>query len=288
MSTSMLDAKPDALADPMLPIPAVIDRIEPEAADVSTFWLRLQEPESRARYSFQPGQFNMLYLPGYGEVAISLSSDPGASRLIGHTIRFAGVVTRGLQRLQLGNTIGIRGPFGTAWPVDRALGKDLLIVAGGIGLAPLRPVLFDVLSRRHMYRRVTLLYGARTPADLLFTAEYENWRSSAIDLHVTVDRADAGWSGRVGVVPSLYYDLRLEAPDTILMTCGPEIMMRFAVYEALARRVPRKSIFVSMERNMKCGIGLCGHCQFGPTFVCREGPVFSYAAIAPFFDVQDF
>jgi NAD(P)H-flavin reductase len=276
------------LADPMQPLIATIAGIDPEADSVATFWLRLQDAATRAAYSFQPGQFNMLYLPGFGEVAISLSSDPGSPRLLGHTIRRTGVVTRGLERLRTGDVLGVRGPFGTSWPVAQAVGRDLLLVAGGIGLAPLRPVIFHLLARRSDYGRVALLYGARTPADLLYTHDFELWRQAGIDVHATVDRPDAAWPGAVGVVPMLLYKLRPDPVRTVVMTCGPEIMMRFVVYEALARRIPPASIYLSMERNMKCGIGLCGHCQFGPAFVCREGPVFSYASIAHFFDVQDF
>jgi NAD(P)H-flavin reductase len=227
-------------------------------------------------------------LPGFGEIAISLSSDPASPQLLGHTIRYAGTVTRGLQRLRVAEMLGVRGPYGSAWPIEQARGMNILIVAGGIGLAPLRPLILHILGERRRYGEVTLLYGARTPCDLLYTAEFENWRHQGIDVNLTVDRADSNWHGQVGVVPSLFYRTRLDPRRTVVVTCGPDIMMRFVVHEALARRIPKAAIHLSLERNMKCGIGLCGHCQYGPAFICREGPVLSYRTLEPFFDVQDF
>jgi NAD(P)H-flavin reductase len=184
--------------------------------------------------------------------------------------------------------VGVRGPYGSAWPLEKALGKSLVIVAGGIGLAPLRPALLTVLRHREDFSRVVLLYGARTPADLLYTGEFERWRAGGIEVHTTVDLADETWQGQVGVVPALFYRIRVDPKQTLVMTCGPEIMMRFVIYEALARRIPKESVFLSMERNMKCAIGFCGHCQFGPTFICKEGPVLNFAAIEPLFGKEDF
>jgi NAD(P)H-flavin reductase len=272
----------------MLPHPAVIEDIQPEAYGIATFSLVFTDPAQASTYRFQPGQFNMIYLPGFGEVAISISSNPGAPQVVGHTIRYAGSVTRALGRLKVGDMVGVRGPYGSAWPLEKALAKSLVIVAGGIGLAPLRPVLFSILRHREDYGRVVLLCGARTPADLLYTAEFEHWRAGGLEVHTTVDLADENWRGQVGVVPALFYRIRVDPKQTLVMTCGPEIMMRFVIYEALARRIPKESIFLSMERNMKCAIGFCGHCQFGPTFICKEGPVLNFAAIEPFFGKEDF
>lgn len=272
----------------MVPVPAVIESIKPEAYGITTFGVKITNPRDAAAYSFLPGQFNMIYLPGFGESAISMSSDPVNRETIGHTIRFAGNVTRALSRLKLGDMIGIRGPFGAPWPIEQAVGKDLLIVAGGIGLAPLRPVIFEVLHRRSDFRRVILLYGARTPADLLYTDEFEAWQQNGIEVHVTVDRADADWKGQVGVVPLLFYRIRLDQSDTAVFTCGPEVMMRFVIYEAIARRVPTDAIWVSLERNMKCAIGFCGHCQFGPNFICKDGPVLSFKTVEPFYNKEEF
>jgi len=286
IATPTLD--PRAGLDPMLPHPAVIHSIKPEAYGISTFSLALTDPEESNAYRFRPGQFNMLYLPGFGEVAISLSSDPGEPQVLGHTIRYAGSVTRAVGRLHPGDLIGVRGPYGSAWPLENAVGKNLVLVAGGIGLAPLRPVVLSVLRERDRYGRVLLLYGSRTPADLLYHEEVGRWREGGIEVHVTVDLADEKWNGQVGVVPQLFYRIRVDPKQTLVMTCGPEIMMRFVIYEALARRIPKESIFVSMERNMKCAVGFCGHCQVGPTFICKQGPVLNFAAIEPFFGKEDF
>ena len=274
--------------DPMLPGPALIQAIKPEAAGVSTFSLGFANPADRNAYRFEPGQFNMLYLPGFGEVAISLSSDPAQPQVLGHTIRVAGNVTRGISRLKVGDAVGVRGPYGSHWPLEQAAGKNLIIVAGGIGLAPLRPVILSVLSHRDAYGRVLLLYGARTPADLLYTREFGRWREAGLEVNVTVDVGDESWRGKVGVVPQLFYFVRMEHKNTLVLTCGPEIMMRFVIYEALARRIPKDAIYISMERNMKCAVGFCGHCQYGPNFICKQGPVLNFAAAEPFFGKEDF
>ena len=274
--------------DPMLPRLAVIQSVKPEACGVSTLSLNFVDPRERAAYRFQPGQFNMLYLPGAGEVAISVSSDPIEPQTIAHTVRCAGSVTRAIGRLKPGDTLGVRGPYGNHWPIEQAHGKNLIIVAGGIGLAPLRPVILSVLNRRGDFGRVLLLYGARTPADLLYTREFGRWREGGVEVNVTVDLADDTWKGKVGVVPQLFYFVRMEQKNSLVLTCGPEIMMRFVIYEALARRIPKEAIYLSMERNMKCAVGFCGHCQFGPTFICKQGPVLNFAAIEPFFGKEDF
>jgi len=279
---------PRTMSDPMLPHGAVIEDIQPEAYGISTFSLVFTDPSQASTYRFQPGQFNMIYLPGFGEVAISISSSPSAPQVIGHTIRYAGSVTRALGRLKVGDLVGVRGPYGSAWPLPKAAGKNLVIVSGGIGLAPLRPALLSILRHREDYGRVVLLYGARTPADLLYTDEFAGWQAGGIEVHSTVDLADENWRGQVGVVPALFYRIRVDPKQTLVMTCGPEIMMRFVIYEALARRVPKDSIYLSMERNMKCAVGFCGHCQFGPTFICKDGPVLNFAAIEPFFGKEDF
>jgi len=288
MSLAPAPAQLRMMLDPMLPHPAVIEEIQPEAYGIATFSLVFTDPAQASTYRFQAGQFNMIYLPGFGEVAISISSNPGTPQVVGHTIRYAGSVTRALGRLKVGDMLGVRGPYGSAWPLGKALGKSLVIVAGGIGLAPLRPALFSILRHREDYGRVVLLCGARTPADLLYTGEFERWQAGGVEVHTTVDLADENWRGQVGVVPTLFYRIRVDPKQTLVMTCGPEIMMRFVIYEALARRIPKESIFLSMERNMKCAIGFCGHCQFGPTFICKEGPVLNFAAIEPFFGKEDF
>lgn len=267
---------------------AEVTAITPEIDGVATYWLKFTDPSIHSSYAFQPGQFNMVYVPGYGEAAISICSDMEEQSTIGHTIRFVGNVTRAVSRLKVGDTIGLRGPFGTHWPINEMEGKDVLIACGGIGLPPLRPVLYHIAKNRSKYGKVILLYGARTPSDLMYTNEYEAWRKADIDVHVTVDRGDANWSGHVGVVPMWFYQFRIDPRKTTVLTCGPEIMIRFVIYEALARRVPVENIYVSLERNMKCGQGSCGHCQLGPYFICKDGPVFRFDALEPFFNVEEF
>jgi NAD(P)H-flavin reductase len=272
----------------MIPDPATIVSVRSEASGIATYEIRFDDPVRAARYRWKSGQFNMLWIPGFGECAISMSSDPGRPETVEHTIRFAGSVTRAIGQLRTGGRLGIRGPFGRPWPVDLARGNDLVLVAGGIGMAPVRPVIYEVLRSRSDFGKVTLLYGARTPRDLLYRDELDEWRKGGIELLPTVDRADAEWTGRVGVVPALIERLGLDPPRTLVFTCGPEVMIRFVAYAALARTVRNDAIWVSLERNMKCAIGLCGHCQLGPVFVCRDGPVFRYSEIEPFFAREEF
>ncbi len=276
------------IVDPMLPQTAVIQRIKHETLDTATYSLAFTDPAVAERYRFLPGQFNMLYLPGIGEVAISISSDPAQPKVLLHTIREAGNVTGAIARLKKGDLIGLRGPYGSAWPVDKAENNDLIFVSGGIGLAPLRSAIYHVINHRERYKQVTILAGARSPADLLYPDEYDVWRKHGIDVDVTVDRADDSWRGHVGVVPMMFYRLRPDPRQTVVFSCGPEIMMRFVIYEALARRIPKRCIYLSLERNMKCAVGFCGHCQYGPFFLCKEGPVLSFNRVEPFFSVEEF
>jgi len=287
ISTNPISAA-KCVSHPMMPIWAELVDIQEEAPGVSTYWLNIKDPDARKAYTFKPGQFNILTVPGYGEAAISISSDVENKDGIGHTIRLAGNVTNAIARLNVGDTVGIRGPFGSYWPIVQCKGKDIFIASGGIGLPPLRPVIYHIMKNRSDYGKVVVLYGARTPRDLQFKDEFEVWREAEIDVMVTVDRADEDWEGTVGVVPLLFYRLRMDPQKSVAFTCGPEIMMRFVVYEALARRLPVENIYVSFERNMKCGFGSCGHCQLGPYFVCKDGPVFSYAQLEPYFNVEDF
>ena len=275
-------------SNPMTPHWAELVDIQPEAPGISTYWLRFTDPDLQESFAFRPGQFNILSVPGYGEAAISISSDSLDKDKVGHTIRLAGNVTRAIGRLKVGDAIGVRGPYGSHWPIEELAGKDIYIAAGGIGLPPLRPVLYHIIHNRQDFGKVVVLYGARSPKDLQFQDEYEQWKQADIDVMVTVDRADENWDGLVGVVPMMFYHLRMDRRNSAVFTCGPEIMIHFVVYEALARRVPADNIYVSLERNMKCGFGSCGHCQIGPYFVCKDGPVFTYEALAPYFNVEDF
>jgi NAD(P)H-flavin reductase len=279
---------PSCHSHPMIPHWAELVEIQPEAPGVSTYWIKFQDPVIQDTYFFNPGQFNILSVPGYGEAAISISSDTQDLETVGHTVRLAGNVTNAIARLKVGDTVGVRGPFGSFWPIEEHTGKDIYIAAGGIGLPPLRPVIYHIMKNRANYGEVVVLYGARTPQDLQFKGEYETWRKADINVMVTVDRADDRWEGTVGVVPLMFYHLRMKPNTSVAYTCGPEIMMRFVVYEALARRLTEEHVYVSFERNMKCGFGSCGHCQLGPFFVCKDGPIFSYKQLRPYFNVEDF
>jgi NAD(P)H-flavin reductase len=254
-----------------------------ELEGIATYQLAFVDEQAPDEYAFAPGQFNMLYLPGVGEIAISMSGDPAGGGPWVHTIRVAGNVTKTLATYQVGATLGLRGPFGTPWPVEHLCGQDLLIVAGGVGLAPLRPLIFDVLRDRAKYGRVRLVMGARTPDGLLFRREYDRWRDGGIEMDLTVDQAMSGWTGNIGVVTLILDRMRLLAPErTHVVTCGPEVMMRYVAASAMRRGITMDRIWVSLERNMQCAAALCGHCQLGPAFVCKDGPVFRYDVMRPF------
>jgi NAD(P)H-flavin reductase len=247
-----------------------------------TFTMQIEPVSDLDSFPFAAGQFNMLYAFGIGEVPISISGDPSSVGPLVHTIRAVGKVTAALRRLKRGSVIGVRGPFGNSWPVTTAMGHDVVIVAGGIGLAPLRPALYHLLKHREDYGRITLLYGTRTPQDLLFVKELEEWRARFdLEVAVTVDHAGHDWHGNVGVVTRLIARASFDPSSTTAMLCGPEIMMRFTVMELQRRGVTDDRIYVSLERSMKCGIGLCGHCQCGPTFICKDGPIYTYERVSP-------
>lgn len=235
-----------------------------------------------------PGQFSMLYAPGVGEAAISVSSAPWDTQVRSHTLRAVGWVTRALSRLEAGDVLGIRGPFGRPWPLDAAVGHDLLVVAGGIGLAPLRPAILAALAERDRLRRFVLVVGARRPQDLPFTHDLAAWDADpAVDLAVTVDSADASWTGHVGVVTKLLPGAAVDPADTVVLACGPEVMMRFAARAVLDRGVPPDRVHVTLERTMRCGVGTCGHCQLGTVLVCRDGAVFPWSEVGHMLDVRE-
>jgi len=253
-----------------------------------TYTLELEPINGGAGFPFSSGQFNMLYVFGVGEAPISISGDPAKHQTLVHTARSVGNVTSALLRMGKDDVIGVRGPFGSHWPVEEAIGNDVILVAGGIGLAPLRPVLYSFITHRDKYGRIILLYGARTPEDLLYKKELERWRGRFdLEIKVTVDSATGEWHGNVGVVTTLIPRLQFDPLRTIAMLCGPEVMMRFTIKELQNCGVKNENIFVSMERNMKCGVCLCGHCQFGPKFVCKDGPVFCYDHIKELFGVRE-
>jgi NAD(P)H-flavin reductase len=239
-------------------------------------------------FSFRPGQFNMLSLPGIGEVPISISGDPARGDHVLHTIRSVGAVTRALCALRPGQEAGVRGPYGTCWPLEDAAGGDLVIIAGGIGLPPLRPALHAALARRDSFGRIVLLYGARTPGDLLFPDELAAWRARFdLDVDITVGAAERDWRGNVGVIPGLVERASFDPRTATAFVVGPEVMMRFTVRALLTAGVAADRVYLSVERDMQCAAALCGHCQLGPFLVCRDGPVFCYRPLARWLDLRE-
>jgi NAD(P)H-flavin reductase len=270
-------------ADPMLPEPWLVRQVVKETRD--TFTLTL-EPSNGASGAFLPGQFSMLWVFGVGELPISISGDPGQPQQLVYTVRSVGQATQALVSSRPGgDPVGVRGPFGTPWPVEEARGKDVVIVAGGIGLAPLRGVIYHVLANRDDYGRLVVLYGARSPQDVLYRKELAAWaRRPDTQVLSTVDYGGVSWRGHVGVVTSLFKYLRVQSGQAVVMMCGPEIMMRFVARDLLGRGLLPSDLYLSMERNMKCAVGFCGHCQWGPHFICKDGPVFSYERIGALLD----
>jgi len=264
----------------MLPQPYVVRQVSMETPD--TFTLKLS-PETVSNASFfQPGQFSMLWVFGVGELPISISGDPAEHSQLVYTVRSVGQATNSLVTRNLGEGVGVRGPFGTGWPLQAARNRDVIVVAGGIGLAPLRPVIYDVLNHRDDYGRLVILYGARSPRDLLYRKELAAWaHHRETQVLVTVDYGGMSWRGHVGVVTTLFRYARLQPSRSVAMVCGPEIMMRFVTRELESHGLNRHDIYLSMERNMKCAVGFCGHCQYGPHFICKDGPVFSYEELRP-------
>ena len=264
--------------DPMLPQPYSVREVVKETPD--TFTLRL-EPENTANgNSFQPGQFSMLWVFGVGELPISISGDPVLHDRLVYTVRSVGQATYSLVNQHVGDSVGVRGPFGVGWPVEAARERDVIVVAGGIGLAPLRPVIYQVLQNRNDFGRLVILYGGRSPRDLLYRKELAAWaRNRETQVLVAVDYGGLSWRGHVGVVTTLFKYSRLQPARSVAMVCGPEIMMRFVTRELEAQGLNRNDIYLSMERNMKCAVGFCGHCQYGPHFICKDGPVFRYEQI---------
>ena len=271
--------------NPYLPLPYRITSVRQDTPDTATVHL---EPVGAAIPEPAPGQFTMLYVLGVGEAPISVSGAPVEGAPLAQTLRGVGPVSKAITRMQPGEELGVRGPYGTIWPVDEAVGHDVLFVAGGLGLAPLRPAVRQVLAHRERYGRVSVLYGTRSPQDILYREELALWRRMLdVQIEVTVDRAHRSWHGAVGVVTELIPRASVDPARTIAMVCGPEVMMRFTVQALHAAGMPSEQIYVSMERSMKCGIGLCGHCQFGPDFVCKQGAVMRYDRIASIFTVRE-
>lgn len=279
--TLFSQATVNATPNPYLIQPATIVEKIREAEDIDTYRLRFVDEQVRRRFRFAAGQFNMVYLFGVGEVAISIVSDPEEPETLDHTIRMVGRVTKAIAQLQPGDELGIRGPFGQGWPLDDAQGKDVVIVTGGLGCAPVVGAIEYIFRRRNQYGGVKILHGVKTPHDLLFRERFDVWRQHPdTQVLLTSDQPDKTWHYHVGVVTELFEQVVIDPSRTMVLMCGPEIMMRLGVPILMQRGIPPNAIYVSLERHMECGIGLCGHCQLGPYFLCKDGPVMRYDRVA--------
>ncbi len=275
---------PRAAGDPLLPVAYRVAGKRRELGD--TWSLELEPAGKDAVGEFSPGQFAMLYAFGAGEVPISVSAVNGGGRLV-HTVRAVGATTRAICACEPGDRLGVRGPFGNRWPLAEAEGGDVVVVAGGIGLAPLRPAIERLIANRDRYRAVAVLYGARTPDEVLYGSQLQSWRQAGVEVETIVDSAPGGWEGRVGLVTKLVPVAGFEGARATAMVCGPEVMMRFVAAALRDRGVESERIHVSLERNMKCAVGHCGHCQLAHRFVCKDGPVFPVGRIETLLGVRE-
>jgi len=274
--------------NPFVPKPAEIVERRHEAKNIYTYRLRLCEKKDRQHYGFFPGQFNMLYVFGVGEIPISISSDPTDLESIDHIIRVVGTVSRALGECKKGDILGLRGPFGSQWPLEETQEKDILFVTGGLGCAPVMGAIHYILKRRKSYGAVKILHGIKAPHDLIYQKKIQEWKKFPdTEVHLTSDSGDKHWKYHIGVVTNLLEKIELRPEETIVMMCGPEIMMHFAIKEFLRREIPPEQIYLSMERNMKCALGFCGHCQYGPQFICKDGPILRYDRIQEIFKLKE-
>ncbi len=289
----MYTAKESEIKEPIsftgntwVPVPYRITGKKTESKHLLTLTMEPAGEESIAPIA--AGQFNMLYVFGVGEIPISVSSLDTPHPTLIHTIQQVGPASKAINSLDVGDTIGIRGPFGTVWPVGAADSKDVIIMAGGVGLCPLRPLIENVLSERDRFGEVNILYGSREPDRIIFHQDIIAWQSDpSINFHITVDHAFSHWRGNVGVVTQLIDKASFAPDNTVAFICGPEVMMRYGAYACMDSHVDERNIYLSMERNMKCAIGFCGHCQFGPHFVCKEGAVFPYSVVRSHLNIAE-
>lgn len=276
-------------ADAYLPVEAeVIERIQ-EAPTIFTLRLRFTDTTLRKTYRFLPGQFNMVYLYGVGEVAISIVSDPDKRDEFSHTIRAVGRVTQALAKLQAGQSIGIRGPFGHGWPLEKAKGKDVIVLTGGLGCAPVTSAINYMIERPHQYGRLKILQGVKHSHDFIFYQRYRQWHEMPnTEVLIAADKADTNWPFQTGHVTDRIAGLDLNPQNTIALLCGPEIMMEVGAHALLEKNMSENAIYLSMERNMECAIAHCGHCQYGGLFICKDGPVFPYSMVKDLLNIKGF
>ncbi|MDT7042832.1 FAD/NAD(P)-binding protein [Candidatus Nitronereus thalassa] len=269
--------------NPFLIYPAIIVGKTQESPDILSLRLQFEDSEMRETFRFKAGQFNMLYVFGVGEVAISIVSDPDEPEFLDHTIRVVGRVTNVIGHMDIGDTLGIRGPFGKGWPMEEAKGKDVVVITGGLGCAPVVGAIEYMFRRREEYGAIKIIHGVKTPHDLLFRERFDQWRRHPnTDVLLASDEPGKTWHYHVGVVTELFDEVEVHPDKAIVMMCGPEIMMRVAVNMLSHRGLRPDGMYVSLERHMECGIGLCGHCQMGPFFLCKDGPVMRLDTILPF------
>lgn len=266
----------------------IIERIQ-ESATIFTLRLQLTDQKRQKQFAFYPGQFNMLYLYGVGEVAISIVSDPENDQFFDHTIRVVGRVTHALAKLVKGEHVGIRGPFGRGWPLKTVHKKDILIVTGGLGCAPTVSVINYIMQRRDQYGTLKILQGVKHSSDLIFSDRYKIWQQIAqTEIIIAADKSDPGWPWHTGRLIERFNQLEINAKNTVAMMCGPEAMMAIAIQSLLQKKMVEENIFLSMERNMECAVGHCGHCQYGGLFICKDGPIFAYPQIKELFGKAGF
>ena len=263
-------------ASPYRSIPVTLEKVVQETPNIKTFFLKPVQP-----IPFRTGQFVEVTVPGLGEAPFTPSSSPAVADKMEVTIMKAGTVTDRLHSLEAGAQLGVRGPYGKGYPMDQFYGKELLILGGGVGLAPLRSLMYQIFEDMDKFTRVMLLYGAKSPADMVYPGQLEEWakRDKKLEVLVTVDGADNGWTGNVGVVTTLLPKVKLNLDNTVAVVCGPPIMMKFGTLELVQTGLKKDRIYLSMEKNMSCGLGKCGHCRLGPYYICEDGPVFTYDKI---------
>jgi NAD(P)H-flavin reductase len=276
-------------AQPQLPLEAeIVDRIQ-EAGNLFTLRLRFTDPDIHDNYRFKPGQFNMLYLYGVGEIAISIVSDPNQGHTLDHTIRAVGRVSQGFSQLGKGDRIGVRGPYGRGWPLEQSEQKDVIVVTGGLGCAPVVSVIHYIMNRRERFGKVNIVQGVKHASDFIWKERYDQWRAAPqTKVLLAADAGNAIWPWHIGPVTGLFEHLEFDPERTIVMMCGPEGMLRVVVHQLLGKGIGEGDLWLSMERNMHCAIGHCGHCQFGGKFVCKDGPVFCYEEVKELFGVKGF
>lgn len=275
--------------DPYLPVVAEVIGLDHDTPRIFSLHIRFVDPSAHHRYHFSPGQFNMVYLFGVGEVAISIVSDPEKKEVLSHTIRAIGRVTRALQTLKVGDQLGVRGPFGRGWPLHQARGKDIVMITGGLGCAPSVSVIHYILKRRAQYGKLNILQGVKHSDDFIFRKQYEIWRQAPqTEIEIAADQAGPQWPWRVGFVTDRIQGLALQPERTIALLCGPEGMMQTAIVALIQKGLAEQDIYLSMERNMECGLGQCGHCQYGGFFICKDGPIFSYHEVKSLLNIPGF